>query len=294
VKIKHTALHAYIWRAHAPRTQSMSIILECMKISSKVVAIALVMILYLCSVAVLYVRVDSANANVERSRSAEYAADDVRRLTWPGHPSVADEAEHQGWRADENAIVSYVDWLDPRHATARYQFDSLDSAVEEFRTGSSDDASRQATDHERKRRVCLVTWEYEELLQGGGIGTGERQPIEDTHATDVHCVAFTALARTLARAGFNVTVLLNRDDPVDATANVVRDWAEWQAFLMHRDGIAVHEPSSAKTPGLDKVSRRGALVLVLICAHTGARSMWLSVRVELQRVPVVGRARRRV
>jgi glycosyltransferase involved in cell wall biosynthesis len=145
-------------------------------------------------------------------------------------------------------LYSYVDWLDPRQDTMERRYKSLrDDVAKNSRAGNVS----------AKRRICLVAWEYEELVvHGGGIGT-----------------AFTALARALAHAGHNVTVLVNRADPVDYAAMLVAGWNEWRTLIFDRDNITLHEPMGG-IEGLGKTLDRCGFA----CVWSYVAFRWLADR----------------
>jgi glycosyltransferase involved in cell wall biosynthesis len=120
-----------------------------------------------------------------------------------------------------------------------------------------DDVAKNGNGNQVKRRICLVAWEYEELVvHGGGIGT-----------------AFTALARSLAHAGHNVTVLVNRADPVDYAAMLTAGWNEWRALILQRDNVSLHEPMGG-IEGLNKARDRCGFA----CVWSYVAFRWLADR----------------
>lgn len=120
-----------------------------------------------------------------------------------------------------------------------------------------DDVAKNGNGNQVKRRICLVAWEYEEVVvHGGGIGT-----------------AFTALARALAHAGHNVTVLVNRADPVDYAAMLTAGWNDWRMLILERDNVSLHEPMGG-IEGLNKAHDRCGFA----CVWSYVAFRWLADR----------------
>jgi glycosyltransferase involved in cell wall biosynthesis len=146
--------------------------------------------------------------------------------------------------ARDEALFAYVNWLDPRFDAVTLQTTSLRADVVDGGGG-------------RRRRVCIVAWEYEDVVvHGGGIGT-----------------AFTALARSLAHAGHEVTVLVNRADPVDYTAMLTAGWDEWRALILQRDNVTLFEPEGG-IASLDKARDRCGFA----CVWSYVAFRWLAAR----------------
>lgn len=147
---------------------------------------------------------------------------------------------------EREALYDYVNWLEPRFDEVRIEAQSLRDEVKERKSEPS-----------ARRRICIVAWEYEELIvHGGGIGT-----------------AFTALARSLAHAGHNVTVLVNRADPVDYTAMLSNGWDEWRTLILTRDNVSLHEPRGG-IYALDKARDRCGFA----CVWSYVAFRWLADR----------------
>jgi O-antigen biosynthesis protein len=162
--------------------------------------------------------------------------------TPPTTPTTRDDATLPAAR--DEALFAYVNWLDPRFDAVTLQTTSLRADVVDGGGG-------------RRRRVCIVAWEYEDVVvHGGGIGT-----------------AFTALARSLAHAGHEVTVLVNRADPVDYTAMLTAGWDEWRALILQRDNVTLFEPEGG-IASLDKARDRCGFA----CVWSYVAFRWLAAR----------------